>query len=309
MFITEPSLTQLTASPDEVLSLLVSLNRPMVALEDHPTDEGEATICSLRRDSEMVSTYVHLCLYGSATGMFYRYEVDPYPEDLRDMVEGEALSFAESLGFIMDNTNFSELDDGERKQYLESGPFAPGVSCSASRFSSAEAGEAPSILGEQAPAEPVEAADPAEPLDTEPDSPGIDEEDFNDDDVDDAVRALIGEPQETPDFDRAVEEFIGEEDDEEAVAAPAGEGESRAPLSRFQRRPSGADIYAIRGLAPEAAPQAEAPDAIAAQPAGEPDAQAVEELPPPALEAPSGAGDGDSEARAKRARARYLASF
>lgn len=289
MFVHEPSLTHLTSSPDDILLLQVSLNRPMVALEDHPTDEGEATICSVRRESDMVSTYVYLCLRGNAMGMFYHYEADPYPEDLRDMVEGEALSFAESLGFIMDNTNFADLDAGERKHYLEGGPFQPGSTSSAS-------------TDEEEPA-PVE----------------VDEAAVSDDEIADAVRALIEEEPavateaalELPanadhedevddaDFERAVQEFIG--DDEPAIEDAASE--SRAPLSRFQRKLSDAGIYAIRGMA-------SGPGAAGISAAGEDQGEPSAETAAPALEKKSALpGDGDSRTRSRRARVRYLASF
>ena len=295
MFVHEPSLTHLTSSPDDILLLQVSLNRPMVALEDHPTDEGEATICSVRRESDMVSTYVYLCLRGNAMGVFYHYEADPYPEDLRDMVEGEALSFTESLGFIMDNTHFTDLGAGERKQYLEKGAFQPGSSCLEG-------------MDEEAP-----APAPAE----------VDDASVSDDDIADAVRALIeDEPAATTrsapelpadadledegddaDFERAVQEFIGKDEPAGDDSAPT----SRAPLSRFKRKTSDAGIYEIRGMA--SGPEAEE-TSTAGGDQDEPSGQAAGQAAAPPLEKESAlTGDGDPETRSRRARARYLASF
>lgn len=123
MFVREPALDQFAASPEDVLRLLTSLNNPMVALEDHPTDEAEATIYTIRRESDMASTYVYLCLHDSGAGFVYRFEADPYPEELREVVESEALGFTESLGFIMDDTHFSDLEANERKEFLARPPF------------------------------------------------------------------------------------------------------------------------------------------------------------------------------------------
>jgi hypothetical protein len=124
MFEREASLTELAASADDILKLLMSLNSPAVALEGHRTDEADSMICTVQRESGMVSTYVYLCLRGSGEGVFYRYEVDPYPEDLREEVETQALSFAESLGFIMDDTHFHDLGADDRKELLERCPFS-----------------------------------------------------------------------------------------------------------------------------------------------------------------------------------------
>ncbi len=339
MFVHEPSLVQLAASPDDVLTLLTSLNKPMVALEDHPMDEGEATIWSVRREGEMTSTYVHLCLTGTKIGVFYRYEVDPYPDDLRGMVEAEALSFSESLGFIMDNTHYAELDAEERKQHLIGGPFEwTGISeddaLELAERSPEEAG--PIDLGEASPAVNAESA-------------GADAQEFlSDVEVDDAMRALMGSSPEgiegpgmgaiDDEFERAVEEFIsgdsiaGEEAavpepvalPDPALAPAPGTEEAdgaRSSLSRFSRRKSDSDIYEIRGLGPtrggpggslevaEAAVEdAPKPAEEAAVPDSVPDA-----APTPALlqadTLSAVAEAGDPETRQRRARARFLASF
>jgi hypothetical protein len=292
MFERESSLGELAIAYDGILKLLMSLNSPAVALEDQPTDEADAMICSVRRDSDMVSTYVYLSLHGSGEGVFYRYEADPYPEDLRDEVEAQALSFAESLGFIMDDTHFPDLAPDDRKELLERGPFAEAQ------------GEA---LPEQPPQQAVpggteDLAEEAEPGKA-PADPGPTQ-----DEVAAALRAVTSpvlpagteEPaaplstEDEPDFERAIREFI--EDSPEAP--PAQRPSEPAPLSRFKMRAPESDIYAIRGRAEEA----DAPETAAQAPAEKPVAE-------PALLGPIGPEEADPATRARRAKARYLASF
>ena len=86
MFVRKPALDSLAVSSGDILLLLISLNRPMVALEDYATDEADATICSLRRESDMVSTVVHLLLQQGRTALFFTFESDPYPVDIRGPV-------------------------------------------------------------------------------------------------------------------------------------------------------------------------------------------------------------------------------
>jgi hypothetical protein len=107
MFVRQPALASCLIRGHFLL--LISLNRPMVALEDYATDEADATICTVRRESDMVSTVVHLLLQQGRTALFYTFESDPYPEDLRGPVEEEAIDFVESLGFIMDDTRFAGI--------------------------------------------------------------------------------------------------------------------------------------------------------------------------------------------------------
>jgi hypothetical protein len=295
MFERESSLGELAIASDGVLKLLMSLNSPAVALEDQATDEADAMICTVRRDSDMVSTYVYLCLHGSGEGVFYRYEADPYPEDLRDEVEAQALSFAESLGFIMDDTHFSDLAPDDRKELLERGPFS----------------EAPWEALPEQPQSPAQQAAPGGAQDLAEDGEAPADPGPTQDEVAAALRAVTspvpaaetagaGEPAapppagEEPDFERAIREFIEDSQEEPPVETPS----EPAPLSRFKMRAPESDIYAIRGRAEEA----DAPEAAARAPAEEP---VVE----PALPGPIGPEGADPATRARRAKARYLASF
>lgn len=330
MFVREPSLLHLTASPDDVLTLLTSLNKPMVALEDQPMDEGEATIWSVRRESDMVSTYIHLSLTGKKIAVFYRYEVDPYPDDLRGMVEGEALGFAESMGFIMDNTHYAELDAEERKQHIERGPFEhAGIE---------DAGGPPVRGGTEAVAREggADAAGRGEQETFAVPGGAVARELPSDQEVDGAMRALAGavpleggaEEGIDDELERAVEEFIsgdaagraaGSADvpgtepltgpREAAPPATRGKAPFQGELSRFRRRKAGGDIYEIRGRKagagrPGGAAEAAAPGGTSApiEPVQAPALVPADALSP-------GAAAGDPETRARRARARFLASF
>jgi hypothetical protein len=270
----------------------MSLNSPAVALEGQPTDEADAMICTVRQESGMVSTYVYLCL------------------------ETKALSFAESLGFIMDDTHFNDLGADDRKDLLERCPFSglpgeafpgdePGFGPVAG-VASPEASE--TRAGEEAVSEaPVDLGAVEE---EEPGEPPAEPEPFEEE-VAAAVEAVtesssaagaaeVREPagpepaQEDPDFERAIREFIEDSPQE----APAEGEPPQAPLSRFKLRSPESDIYAIRGRAVEPAAQESAAEAPADEPAPaptEPERKAPEEA--------------DPEKQARRAKARYLASF
>jgi hypothetical protein len=299
MFLREDALTQLDVSPEQVLLLLISINTPMVALEDRPTEEAESTICTVRRESDMVSTYVHLAFKRSG-GVFYRYESDLYPEDLRGPVESAALSFAESLGFIMDDKKFDELDPDARKTLLERAIFTGPRSAAPETTSAAEEGASLLDSMEEDP-----SLDPLGGIDLPGETPGAQA-------ASDAPAAestagatppavaeitLVEEADDDreTDLDRAIEQFMGPLVAPAAVSpAPTRE---RPPLSRFRKRSTGADIYAIHGLA-RTAPDAGAPRDAAAG--------AAEPTPAPADVATP---VEDPEVRARRAKARFLASF
>jgi hypothetical protein len=309
MFVRTATLTQLSVSSEDILHLLTSLNRPMVALEEYPTDEADATICTVRRESDMVSTIVHLLLQQANTGVFFHFESDPYPEDLRGPVEEEALAFVEGLGFIMDDSHYGDLDPDGRKALLERAIFTGARGAAPAPAGVAlEVAEDPALLyiPPAAEADPAreEAPVPAA-LEREREIVLLDVmQDASDDDLDRAVAAFMEPPAQVP-----------QASPPEPKPAPAGGGRASPSLSRFHRRQGGADIYAIRGLgraaAPQAAPAAAPAQASIAEPG--PVSAAAGDVPtPPTAERQPATPEPpapDPETRRRRARARYLASF
>lgn len=317
MFVRTATLTQLSASPGDILHLLTSLNRPMVALEDYPTDEADATICTVRRESDMVSTIVHLLLQQASTGVFFQFESDPYPEDLRGPVEEEALAFVEGLGFIMDDSHFGDLNQDGRKWLLERAIFTGTQGAAPAPAGEAlEVAEDPAL--QYAPPAPEAAPEADENPSVEPSAfptPAREREivllevmqDASDDDLDRAVAAFM-EPPPT----RLPQAPPPGNSPAAPKPAPGGEQRAAPSLSRFHRRKGSGDIYAIRGLG--AAPAAAAAQAVArtapvtqAEPAGPvPVPSSAEMQPASPVPNPS---TPDPETRRRRARARYLASF
>jgi len=297
MFLRENALRQLDVSPEQVVFLLISLNTPMVALEDSPTQEAEATISTVRRESDMVSTFVHLTLKSSGAGIFYRYESDPYPEDLREPVESAALAFTESLGFIMEDARFGDLDAEGRKTLLERAIFTgPRAEATADKV---EAFRDPTDIAYlRDPMEEDPSLDPLRgiglPSEDEASGEGTrrraaeeSSEPLSTNNVEITLEEEAQDDFET-DLDRAIDQFMG------PVSAPAmpptAVSVARAPLSRFGKRPAGADIYTIHGLS-SPTPEAAGPASI----------QAASVAPPEPDDAP--------EVRARRAKARFLAFF
>jgi len=346
MFVRKPALDSLVVSSGDILLLLISLNRPMVALEDYATDEADATICSLRRESDMVSTVVHLLLQQGRTALFFTFESDPYPVDLRGPVEEEAIDFVESLGFVMDDARFGQIGPDEQKALLERPIFtgalseAPGPEPAATAF---EVPPDPAFQFEPMTEERLQAMETS-PGDASPvalESPPVASEEAG------AVEP-VEEPfpvtlQEVPPQEmEIVLEDVFQDSPETSAAGPAPQeapaaAESPAAgsaLSHFRRRSAGADLYTIHGVG--------APPGLPAPASSEPAPTAIEttfsesalaalettssESAPTAIEttssesarvtAPAATGARppedaavDPDTRRRRARARYLASF
>jgi len=324
MFVRQPARESLAVSSGDILLLLISLNRPMVALEDYATDEADATICTVRRESDMVSTVVHLLLQQGRTALFYTFESDPYPEDLRGPVEEEAVDFVESLGFIMDDTRFADIGPDAQKELLERPIFTGALAESPPPGAAEPAFEVPpdpAFQYDPMPPESLDALDPgsaapAEPLAPAPETPR--REAPGPPPAGDPFQVALPEAS-LQEMEIVLDEVFQDPRSMEARAqgrhpepaplplvTPSGTSapEAGGSLSRFRRRGAAADLYTIHGIGGEeqiaepGAPVRSAP-APAAAPAR------VEATPLPPSESPP----ADPDLRRRRARARFLASF
>jgi len=266
----------------------------------------------VRRESDMVSTVVHLLLQQGRVALFYRFESDPYPVDLRSPVEEEALDFVESLGFIMDDTRFAAIGPDERKALLERPIFTGALSTAAPPDPAASAFEVPldpAFQFEPMTQERLDAigvvAEAIPPLAVEqPPVPSPGEEPF---------RVALPEAS-LQEMEIVLDEVFQDSggaraarrDSSTAVSAPPAVV-AESGLSRFRRKRVSADLVTIQGVggeekvaqAGDAAARTRAPGSVSENPPSHESADRRPAERPPA----------DPDLRRRRARARYLASF
>jgi len=293
MFVRQPAIDSLHVSSGDILLLLISLNRPMVALEDYATDEADATICTLRRESDMVSTVVHLLLQQGRTALFYTFESDPYPEDLRGPVEEEAIDFVESLGFIMDDTRFGGIGPDDQKALLERPIFtgllaeSPPPGAAGTAF---EVPPDPAFQFDPITPERLDAIDIAPQAEAPAPSPAADP-------LHVALPEASLQEMEIV-LDEVCQDFRPEGPQEEKPGPVAA-----GSLSRFRRKATQADLYTIHGVGREERVQRPA-ETMRLAVVPDPDPAPPHPKDPPAEDSPA-----DPDIRRRRARARFLASF
>ena len=107
MFVQNHSLERLDAPPSDIITLLVSTNRPLVALSG-PQQQADAFIVSVNRGKTQP---VYLCFHIIKEGqrLIYTSNTVPTSQSARARLEGEALRFAEDMGFMMVRERFDEL--------------------------------------------------------------------------------------------------------------------------------------------------------------------------------------------------------
>jgi hypothetical protein len=126
MFAQNSSLKKVDARPSQIITLLVSTNRPLVALSG-PAQQADAFIISVDRGKTQP---VYLCFHVINGGerLIYTSNTVPTSRASRARLEEEALRFAEDMGFMMVREQFDGLSEAQRDEaMLGLAPFAEDV--------------------------------------------------------------------------------------------------------------------------------------------------------------------------------------
>ena len=142
MFTIDERLKGLPATKEQVINLYQSLNTPHLAIPKRQAGPAQSFVVALQSPQGcMVFVYLYLphsnecAIYVSAKGTV---SFDAYPAQ-----EAEALSFVESMGFLMDSTNFSRLTAPEKEALMRSLPVFQSLSVDARKGSPTPAPGAP----------------------------------------------------------------------------------------------------------------------------------------------------------------------
>lgn len=170
MFRVDPALHHVDATREQVVSVIESINHPVVGVPGHPTQVTEAYVVGRRNAGGSFSIFVYLYLTESRDAVVYAHDGELDVESYREM-ETEALTFVESMGFMVDNVNFRNLSALQQEEVMERLPcFQSDLAAFAARFDVTEdapAGDEPEVLDlseaevlEEVPAAPAPAPAP-----------------------------------------------------------------------------------------------------------------------------------------------------
>lgn len=129
MFQPDPSLTHIAAGREQIVSIIESINHPHVGVPGYAAQVTSAFVVGRRNPDGTFSIFVYLHLTETNQAVIY---VNDNPaldaESFRD-VETEALTFVESMGFMVDNVNYRNLTPEQQQETLETLPcFAADLS-------------------------------------------------------------------------------------------------------------------------------------------------------------------------------------
>jgi hypothetical protein len=123
VFRPDPTLTHVSASREQVVAVIESINQPQISIPTKPSQSAQAHLVALRNPSGTFSVYVGLFLRQSGENVVYSHDRGEVPLESYSEVELEGLQFLESMGFMLDNTNFRNLAPEAQEQTLRRVPM------------------------------------------------------------------------------------------------------------------------------------------------------------------------------------------
>jgi Tfp pilus assembly protein PilF len=121
----DPRRTHLPADPQRIAALYVATNQPVVQPAGRTAQAAQAAVVALR-DRGVFQVVVALTLTESGENVIYA--GPPVRQTEVQQAVEEALTFAESMGFILDASGWTNLDEAHRAELLERTPafWPPG---------------------------------------------------------------------------------------------------------------------------------------------------------------------------------------
>ncbi|ACL65993.1 conserved hypothetical protein [Anaeromyxobacter dehalogenans 2CP-1] len=126
MFVPDPSITHLSATREQVVAVIESINQPQVSVPGKAPQAVVGHLCGVRNANGTLSIYVGLHLVRTGENVVYVHDRRQLTVEEYRQVEIEGLQFLESMGFMLDNLNFRNLTPDVQEQALRRTPlFSP----------------------------------------------------------------------------------------------------------------------------------------------------------------------------------------
>ena len=123
MFRPDPTIPFVPATRDRVVALVESINQPQISIPSKPSQAVTGHLCGVKNANGSFSIYVALFLPQSAENVVYVHEPRELAFEASREAEGEGLQFLESMGFMLDNLNFRNMNPDLQQRTIERVPL------------------------------------------------------------------------------------------------------------------------------------------------------------------------------------------
>jgi hypothetical protein len=119
----DPALTHLTATREQVVAVVESINQPQISIPGKAPQLAQAHLVGLRNANGTFSVVVGLFLPHGGENVVYLPERREVALEGYGEAELEGLHFLESMGFMLDNVHFGRLAPEAQEQVLRRLPI------------------------------------------------------------------------------------------------------------------------------------------------------------------------------------------
>ncbi len=120
MFTLDPKITELKVKEKNITKIFFSMNVHQVATPEMSLENARSYVLFFREGKGKVSAHIALHLLATDRKLYYSHSSNPFPEDDLEAIEDEARGFAEGLGAMLDELDFSKLSDAEQNNWIDS---------------------------------------------------------------------------------------------------------------------------------------------------------------------------------------------
>ncbi len=119
MFTIDQTITGLKLREKDMFKVYFSMNNHEVATPEMMLEDARSYILFFRTGGGKASAYIGLHLLLTGRKLFYAHSSNPFPVEKMRSIEEEALTFAEELGALLDELDFSRLSDEEKHRWID----------------------------------------------------------------------------------------------------------------------------------------------------------------------------------------------
>lgn len=119
MFTIDISIKDLNVRERNMIKAFFSMNNHQVATPEMMLEDARSYIMFFRESSGKISAYIGIHLLLTGRKLFYSHSSNPFPEQEISSVEEDARIFAEGLGAMLDEVDFTKMDHREKMLWID----------------------------------------------------------------------------------------------------------------------------------------------------------------------------------------------
>ncbi len=118
MFTVDQAINDRVIRDKDLFKVLFSMNQHQVATPDLSVEDARSYVFFFR-EAGRISVYVGLYFIRTGARQYYKHSSNPFPESELSAIEGEARSFTEDLGAMLDELEFGTLSRDEKTRWFD----------------------------------------------------------------------------------------------------------------------------------------------------------------------------------------------